>query len=134
VFNNDGNESNERHPSPDKRALMTMLMDLYSRPVPKAKRDDKNTAKEKDGEEDGDEDEDEDGKEEKDEESRGPKGRRTHKSAYEAVQKMGGRSNPPRKSHPSPRLQRACYINAPWLLGPWMPTNDTLRALGIRQH
>jgi hypothetical protein len=133
VLTNDGNENNERYPSPDQRALMTRLMDLYSRPAPKAKRD-KDTAK-KNGGEDEEEDEDEDGKEEKGEASRGPKRRRIHKSTHEAVQKPGERrSNPPRKSHPSRPSPYKVPVNAPWLLGPWMSTNDTLSALGIRQH
>jgi hypothetical protein len=119
-----GSNPNERYPSQDQRTLMTTLMNLYSRPAPEASEgDDKGAGKRVE-------------EEEEEERSPGPKRRRTgtHQPASTTAQKTR-RSNPPRKSHLSgPYKQFKIDVDAPWTLGPWMSTNDTLNAMGVRHH
>ncbi|KAN0087086.1 hypothetical protein V8E54_000774 [Elaphomyces granulatus] len=128
---NPGIDTEGRYPLQGQRALVTALMDLYSRTDPKAAEGaGKGPGQEEEGDDkspgkrEQDEDEDE---EEKEERVRPSKRRRTRTS------KSGHRrSNPPRKAHPSGPYNFKIDVDAPWTLGPWMTTNDTLLALGIQ--
>ena len=125
-----GIDTEERYSLQGQRALVSALMDLYSRPDPKAAEGaGKGPGQEEEGDDKGDDkrEQDEDEEEEEEERVRRSKRRRT-KSA------KGGdrRSNPPRKAHPSGPYNFKIDVDAPWTLGPWMTTNDNLLALGIR--
>ena len=127
---NPGIDTEERYPVHGQRALVTALLDLYSRSDPKAAEGaGKGPGQEEEGNDKGPgkREQDEDEEEEEEERVRCSKRRRT-KSA------KGGdrRSNPPRKAHPSGPYNFKIDVDAPWALGPWMTTNDTLLAFGIQ--
>ncbi|KAN0075082.1 hypothetical protein V8E54_007693 [Elaphomyces granulatus] len=127
-----GIDTEERYSLQGQRALVSALMDLYSRPDPKAAEGaDQGPGQEEEGDDKspGKREQDEDDEEDEEEERvRRSKRRRT------GTDPKGGdrRSNPPRKAHPLGPYNFKIDFDAPWTLAPWMTTNDNLLALGIR--
>ena len=129
----------ERYPLQGQRALVSALMELYSRPDPKAAEgagkvpgqeeedDDKGP-----GKREREQDKDEEEEEEEEEEERAPRPKRRRTGTSKSTRGGNRRSNPPRKTHPSGPYNFKIDVDAPWMLGPWMTTNDTLSALGVR--
>jgi len=129
---NPGIDNEERYPI-GQRALVLALLDLYSRPDPKAAEGaGKGPGQEEEGDDKGPGKRKQDEDEEEEEEERVRRSKRRRTGTSKSTKGGDHRSNPPRKAHPSGPYNFKIDVDAPWALGPWMTTNDTLLAFGIQ--